>query len=394
MRKIFIILISFFFSFALYSQEIERFESNLPVISEIRALLSEASGWVLQDNGSWLSKKNKIMLYNAEQNLNADQLQELGIQNFDQLELREVLIGDEQYAVLTIKYTGGYFEFPALRQNFHKTENAHYIVFHADKIDEILSQSSTFNEASAVNLDLFCSEDIIDYDDKQLTTQIAYNILRVSKMKEPSKFTMIFAAMPVIVNGEKFFRFRYVNLFNQESIYQKYLLPENKTKHFEQSYFEVSYQTFIDFFSSIKVRKSNFNLLEPSSFDDFYKRGVLRYERGNYEGALIDFREALRQNPDTDFWNLYALMGSTQHQLQSYNSAIRSFEKAIILEPEDPQEKQSWIRNYYNLGLSHLMLKNKTEACSNFQQAKSLGIVDKKALKVIKKNCKGKLKIE
>jgi tetratricopeptide (TPR) repeat protein len=392
MKKPFILLLTLFLGLTLIAQEIERSQSNLPEISEVQAIIEEANGWVLQDNGSWLSAKNKILLYRSEQNRYADPLQKLGHQNFEQLEIQEVLIGDEQYIVLVIKYIGGYFEFPDLRQNFHKTKNARYVVFHAKKLEDIMLAASTFNEPSAINLDVFCSDNIIGYDKKQLTTQIAYNILRVEKMEEPSKFTMILALMPAIVNGEKLFRFRYVNLFNQESIYQKYLLPANKSRHFERSYFEVPFQTFIDFFGAIQVYKSDFNLQEPENFEDFYKRGALRYERKNFEGALSDFRAALKLKPDTDFWLLYAIMGSTQHQLENYKAAIRSFEKAILLEPSDDQQKQTWIRNYYNRGLSHLMLNNKEDACSDFQQAKLLGITDEEALKVIKKSCKGKIK--
>ena len=390
MLKPIILLISIFLSLSLNAQEFERTKSNLPEISEVRAVLDNSKGWVLQDNGSWLSEKNKILHYSSEQNRLADPLQKLGRQNFDELELHEVLIGDEQYVVLVIKYVGGYFEFPALRQNFHKTQNAYYVVFPAKKLEEIISSVTTFNDPVAVNLDVFCSDDIIDFDPKLLSTQIAYNILRVAKMEEPSKFTMIFAAMPIILEGEKFFRFRYVTLFNKERIYQKYLLESNKSKHFERSYFEVPYQNFLDFFGSISVYQSSYNLQEPQNFNDFYNRGILRYERANYEGALSDFRSALKHKPDTDFWTLYAYMGSTQHQLKNYTAAIRSFEKAILLEPTYPQQKKAWIKNFYNRGLSYLMLCNKEEACTDFQKAKSLGLDDKEALKVIKKNCKGK----
>jgi len=393
MRKLLIILISVFFSLTSMAQEIERAKSNLPVISGSLAVLNNVTGWVLQDNGSWLGKKNKILLYSSEQNLNADPLYKLGRQNFKQLELREVLIGDEQYIVLINEYTDGYFEFPELRQNFHKTENAHYIVFHADKLNEILNQASLFNEPLAINLDIFCSDDIINFDKKLLITQIAYNILRVAKMEKPSKFTMILAVMPTIVNGEKLFRFRYINLYNQESIYQKYLLPANKNRLFESSYFEVPYQKFIDFLGAADVQKTNFNLLDPNSFTDFYKRGALRYKRKNYEGALSDFRAALKLKPDTKFWYIYALMGSTLHQQKNYNAAIRSFEKALLIKPKDTQQKQAWIRNYYNLGLSYLMLNDKANACSNFQIAKFQGLDDKDALKTIKKTCRGKYKI-
>jgi len=169
-------------------------------------------------------------------------------------------------------------------------------------------------------------------------------------------------------------------------------LPANKNKHFEQSYFEVPFQRFIDFFGAVSVYNSDFDLKEPKNFNGYYKRGVLRFERENYEGALSDFREAIKQKPDNDFWILYAIMGSTQHKMKNYNAAIRSFEKAIILKPKDDMQMKAWSRNYYNRGLSFLMLNKKMDACKDFQQAKLLGISDKEALKVIKKNCRGKYK--
>lgn len=392
MQKSLILIAALLLNFILSAQEIERAKANLPEISEMRAFLDEATGWVLQENGHWLSEKNKIRLYNSEQNRLADPKQKLGRQNFNRFELYEVLIGDEQYIVFVIKYLGGVFEFPDLRQNFKESENARYVVFHAKKLEEVLASASNFNEPTAINLEVYCSDNIIDYDKKQLLSQIAYKISSVTKIGEPSKFTMILATMPVIVNGEKLFRFRYVELYNNESIYQKYLLPANKARHFERSYFEVPYTNFINFFGAIDVHKSDFDLQAPKNFTSLYKRGLLRYERKNYEGALSDFREALKLEPDTDFWLLYAYMGSTQHQLANYNAAIRSFEKAILLEPGEPQQKAAWIRNYFNRGLSHLKLNQKAEACADFQKAKSMGIDDEEALKVIRKNCKGKLK--
>ncbi|MBN1651674.1 MAG: hypothetical protein JW857_10110 [Bacteroidales bacterium] len=394
MQKSIILILSLVISLAISAQEIERSKSNLPKISEALSVLDDATGWVLQDNGSWLSEKNKILLYSSEQNLSADPLQKLGRQNFNKMELREVLIGDEQYIVLITEYADGYFEFPELRQNFQKTENAHYIVFKATKLNAIIAHMSIFNEPLAINLDVFCSDNIIDFDQKLLTTQIAYNILRVAKMEEPSKFTMILAVMPTIVNGEKLFRFRYINLFNQESIYQKYLLPANKDRLFESSYFEVPYQKFVDFIRAPKIQQIDFNLLNPISFNDFYQRGALRFERNNFEAALADFRSALNLKPDTENWHIYALMGSTLHELKNYSAAIRAFEKALILKPKANNQYQNWIRNYYNIGLSYLISGNKKEACIYFHRAKTSGLQDEAALKVIKKNCRGKFKVK
>jgi len=207
-------------------------------------------------------------------------------------------------------------------------------------------------------------------------------------MEEPSQFTMIIAIMPVIVNGEKLLRFRYIHLFNQQSIYQKYLLPANKGKLFERSYFELPHNRFTQFLEGLNVFTPDFNLEAPQNYADYLKRGKLRYKRANYSGALSDFREAIKLMPDTSDWLLYALMGSSLHETGNYNGAIRAFDKAIMLEPTDAEQHTMWVKNYYNRGLSKLRLKQKNEACTDFTQAQNLGLSDEEALKVIKKSCK------
>jgi tetratricopeptide (TPR) repeat protein len=198
--------------------------------------------------------------------------------------------------------------------------------------------------------------------------------------------------MPVITNGKKFFRFRLVKILNKKSLYQKYLLDENKDKLFTRSYFEVPYKDFVDFFSSINIIKPDFNVENPVNFADFYKRGVMRYDRGHYERALSDFNAAIQLEPENRFMMLYAYLGSTQHELENYPAAIRAFDKAILFEPSDPSQKPAWVRVYYNRGVSKYKMEDKMNACKDMNRAKMLGLKDEEALKNIKKSCKGKYK--
>jgi len=374
-------------------QSIKRNQSNLPILSEDKAVITDVKGWVLQDDGLWVSANRKIKHDNTELNKSSDKLYKLGANNFEKIIIKEVLVDDYQYVVLIVIYDGGYFQFPDLRQGFVKQKNAKYFVFKSSKIDLILPKDININEAYAVNLEVLTSDDLFDYDEKDLDTKISYNILKTIRLKTKSQFTMILNVMPVLTDGVAKYRFRMLKLLNKKSIYQKYLLDENKDKLFRRSYYEIDYQKFIDFFRSVNIIKPDFDIDSPETFVEYYKRGVMRYDRAHFNGAYEDFSSAIELNPSNRFMLLYAYMGSTQHELENYSAAIQSFDRAILYKPKDTTQWLSWAKVYYNRGVSkYLMEENKLNACKDMNKAKALGIKEEEALKKIKKLCKGKYK--
>lgn len=391
-KSFFYILLVLFCIQVSYAQSIQRSQSNLPILSEPKETLEGAIGWVLQDNGLWESAKGKILLYDSEKNRNPDRLERLGRHNFSKAEIKEVLVGDDQYVVLIIFYTGGRFEFPELRQGFDKQENAEYFVFKARKLDEILPADIQMNNPYAVNMEVFAYDDLVDYDKKEIDTKISYNILRTLELEEKSPFTAVLTLMPVLTNGKKFYRFRIIKLINKKSIYLKYLLPENKDKLFTRSYYEVPFIDFVNFFGSIDVIEHDYDVDNPENFVAFYKRGVMRFERRHFEGARKDFNRAIQLEPENRFMMLYAYLGSAQHELENYPAAIRAFDKAILFEPKDPTQKPAWVRAYYNRGVSKYYMGDKANACKDMYKAKKLGLKKEDALDRIKKLCKGKFK--
>lgn len=392
MYRIGIIILIVFSQLLLIGQSVQRSQSNLPILSETKGVLKNSLGWVLQDNGLWKSAHGKILLGNSERNVNPSPMDKLGVSNFDELLLKEVLVGDEQFVVLIRYYIGGYYTFPDLKQGFKKTKNAEYYVFNAKILDDILPIKANFNDPYAVNLEVFAYDNLVNFDKKELDTKISYNILRTNELNSKAQFTAILNLMPVITNGKKYYRFRVIKLLNKKSLYQKYLLEENKDKLFDKSYYEVPYKDFVEFFSSIEVIIPDFNIDNPENFVDFYKRGVLRYDRGNFEGALSDFNGAIQLQPENRFMMLYAYLGSTQHELENYPMAVRAFDKAILFEPTDPTQKPAWVRIYYNRGVSKHFMEDKENACRDMNKSKKLGLSDEEAIKHIKKLCKGKLK--
>ncbi len=91
--------------------------------------MENADGWALQDNGIWLKGNNYIPNSNADVNRTNDPENKLGRHNFKKLELREVIIGGEQYMVLIFYSKAGKFEFETLREGWNDFESVAYYVF-------------------------------------------------------------------------------------------------------------------------------------------------------------------------------------------------------------------------------------------------------------------------
>ena len=88
-------------------------------MSPVQSGIYEAKGWSIQDNGKWAYAMNKIPHTDSKSNnARPGGLNELGQDNFYSLELRKIMIDDEQYNVLVKKYNDGEFEFPFLQRNW------------------------------------------------------------------------------------------------------------------------------------------------------------------------------------------------------------------------------------------------------------------------------------
>lgn len=69
----------------------------------------------------------------------------------------------------------------------------------------------------------------------------------------------------------------------------------------------------------------------PGSSQPRVWRGSLRHERGDFEGAIADYNEAIRLEPEDA--QAYNNRGNSWKTLKQYNKAIADFTEAIRLEP-------------------------------------------------------------
>jgi len=133
-------LISAFLVFNIYSFGQEKVNASLPKIgSQIIGKLYKASGWLLNPEGQWISRQNKIPcdLPNQMKALIDYGKYSPGIDNFISYELRDITIKDSSYYILIKKYNNGYYHYSTLEEEWQNTTEIVYYVFNKSELEPL-----------------------------------------------------------------------------------------------------------------------------------------------------------------------------------------------------------------------------------------------------------------
>jgi tetratricopeptide (TPR) repeat protein len=366
MRKLIIICILFFSSFSLFSQVED--PNNYSVISEPLSILRNATGYSLQDNGKWAYEPNKIPFTDSRTNRNPTPRRKLGLDNFIDLEIRKVLIENKQYNVLIKVYKDGEYEFPILEQGWKSFNSDEFYVFPALNLNEVLPDEVDFGVPYAINLNAFCFGVVRDYDPENLTEKIVNRINSTIDAKNVNAANLVIAIWPVKEDEQELIKFKLIKTFDKPSITVYYLDPKHAEKIFEKSYYQTPYFKFRDFIHNADI----FNLpIEeaPSDFISYYRWGILKYQSGNFDGAIEDFNKALEYNPNTQDFMIYSYMGNCKTKLRDFNSAIENYDRALSLKPTQIIDYSNWVRNYYNRGVAKFYVDDLEGACEDWHKA-------------------------
>lgn len=103
--------------------------------------------------------------------------------------------------------------------------------------------------------------------------------------------------------------------------------------------------------------------LDPDDWS-YNERGRLRYDIGDYRGAIDDFGQALLYDPDAS-WAYYN-RGLAESELKDYSGAIGDYTQAIELDEGD-----SWA--YYKRGLARIETGQRDEGCLDLEKARAMG---------------------
>lgn len=101
----------------------------------------------------------------------------------------------------------------------------------------------------------------------------------------------------------------------------------------------------------------------PRSAVDYNARGLSRYHKGDYDGALADFNQSLKLDPE--FWATYMVRGLALVAKGDYDGAIASYDKAIGINP-------TVAKPYYERGRARFGRTDNIGALEDFDRAVEL----------------------
>ena len=363
--------------------------ADLPMISETRSLLELATGWTLQDNGEWMSAQNQIPWKVPEYNKSSKGSYRLGKENFINLEIRDVLINNEMYAVFIIRFKTGWYEFPMLMESWHKQTGVTYFVCKLTKLQAVIPEKMEFNRTYIQNLDVLCDNTLINFDERYLNSTIAYNIHEILTLKTITAHNLLIAFLPFQGGGQTTARFRLIQVMNKEKFYLPYLDNKNRDKLFKTSYYECDFGQFRSL-----INYSGGSYIQPftgvpGSADDYYKRGLSDYASGNYIQAISNLTEASKFPPYSTFFLTYAYRANARQKIGDLAASMMDFDKAISLKPAEQNYYSAWLTVIYNRGVSKFNNKDKDGACADWNTALQFGMKDIANDQAIKEHCRG-----
>ncbi|MCF8230484.1 MAG: tetratricopeptide repeat protein, partial [Bacteroidales bacterium] len=279
---------------------------------------------------------------------------------------------DKQYNVLIKIYRDGEYEFPLLEDGWRNFNSAKFWVFPANNLIKVFPEDIEFEEAFATNLDVYCYGEIKDYNPYTLNDKIVNRINRTIDATYVNAANLVIAVWPLRDNDTEVIRFKIIETYNKKTLTGYYLEPSNIKKLFSNSYYQVFYYEFKNFIRDATI----YNIpveSTPSEYMSYYRWGVLKYQSGNYDGAVQDFDKAVEINPETKDFMLYSYRGNAKTKLRDFNGAIEDFDRALDIEPTEVVDYSNWVRNYYNRGVAKFYVNDINGACRDWHNAYELG---------------------
>jgi tetratricopeptide (TPR) repeat protein len=371
---------------------------DFSIMSPVQSGIYDALGWSMQDNGTWAFENNKIPYSDSRTGSSRPSgLNILGQDNFISLELRKIMIDDDQYNVLIKIYNDGEFEFPFLQRNWSAFKSLDFYVFKSEKLKELLPEEIPYNVMYLVDLRCYTVGTIKNYEksvfmgknlnlakystgvisnfqttDSGYEEQVIKSIQDRRSGKTINDGNLIIAVYPIRAKDKEIARFKLIKSYLNDNLLKMQTSPDNWRHIFSETFYEVDFNIYHNFISQslsyfVEVGKA------MTAYDSHYNWGMLRYQIGDYVGALEAFNKAFEENPKTDDFMLYAYRGNTRSKMGLHREAIADFDRAIILRPKRVIDYPNWIRNYFNRGVAKYYLNNSSGACEDWKKAYDMG---------------------
>ena len=99
--------------------------------------------------------------------------------------------------------------------------------------------------------------------------------------------------------------------------------------------------------------------VNANSADFYVKRGIEKFDSGNYYGAISDYTKAIEINPNDD--DIYYNLGNARTSLEDFYGAIADYTKALEIKPAADA--------YFNRAFSKEQIGDLKGACSDWREA-------------------------
>jgi hypothetical protein len=304
MRKLFFILITLLFTTLANAQVLDSISIALPQFSDTASKLKSAKGWLLQNNGEWVSARNKIPHDNTVIPSKTEEYK-FGKENFSSIELKLIKFKKKSYALLVVMSMDGYYEFPSLKSNWKTRKIASYFVFDKEILRSLIPDISMIGKPFSVNLNVYCSGIInLDKDKLGIENIVSEDIIKTNQGINKNTSNLIFSIYPIKKDDDEKVLFKFFRTYSKKALYEFYLQSGIQKELFGKSYYEADYDDFSDFITNCLNSKETF---KQQSFSPTKAKETEEF-KSNYNAlkAQLNTFKTTHEDLKVDTTNFYA----------------------------------------------------------------------------------------
>lgn len=245
MRKFIFIYIVLLINYNTNAQVID--SVTTPLFSDTTSQLNKAFGWLLQNNGEWVSAKNKIPNDKTVIYSKSDEYK-IGKDNFSSIELTNFNYLKNKYVLLVIKFKDGYYEFPNLKSKWTINNKAVFYVFRKEKLQNLIPDTTVYDNPYSVNMDIYCSGLVnLDCDKLGIRNIVTETVIKTQKQIIQNHSNLIFSINTIKKDENQIVRFKLIRTYVKKALFEYYLQPSIQKEIFRKSFYETDFTEFNEF---------------------------------------------------------------------------------------------------------------------------------------------------